>query len=51
MAIPSADVLDGLDGGELAVVDVDIVSDPHEGLVDVDNRVQLDSVGFDTGFV
>lgn len=36
VAIPSADVLDGLDGGELAVVDVDIVSDSHKGLVDVD---------------
>lgn len=51
MAIPSADVLDGLDGGELAVVDVDVVSDSHEGFVDIDDWVELDSVGFDTGLV
>lgn len=51
MTIPSADVLDGLDGGELAVVDVDVVSDSHEGFVDIDDWVELDSVGFDTGLV
>lgn len=51
MAVPSADVLDSLDGGELAVVDVDIVCDPHEGLVDVDNGVKLDSIGLNACLV
>ncbi len=39
MPIPPADVLDGLDGGELAVGDVDVMGDPHEGLVDVGDGV------------
>lgn len=51
MAVPSADVLDGLDGGELAVVDVDIVCDSHKGLMHVHNGVKLHSVGLDTGLV
>ena len=51
VAVPPADVLDGLDGGELDVVDVDVVSDPHEGFVYVNDRVQLHPVGLEARFV
>ena len=43
MPVPSADVLDGLDGGELAVVDIDIVSDADEWLMDIGNGEHLDT--------
>lgn len=43
MPVPPADVLDGLDGGELAVVDVDVMGDAHKWLVDVGDGEHLDA--------
>lgn len=51
MPIPPADVLDGLDGSELAVGDVDVVGDADEGLVDVGDGEELDASGLDAGLV
>lgn len=43
MAIPSANVLDGLDGSELAIVNVNIMSNSHKWLMHVGNREQPDA--------
>jgi hypothetical protein len=51
VAVPPADVLDGLDGGELAVGNVDVVGDAHEGLVHVGDREEFDASGLDAGLV
>jgi hypothetical protein len=51
VAVPPADVLDGLDGGELAVVDVDVVGDAHEWFVDIGDGVDLHAGGLETGLV
>lgn len=41
--VPPANVLDGLDCGELAVVDIDIMGDTHKWLVDVGDGEHLDA--------
>jgi hypothetical protein len=50
MPVPPADVLDGFDLGEFAVVNVDVLGDPDEGFVHVLDGVFvvafLDEVGF-----
>jgi hypothetical protein len=51
VAVPSADIFDGLDGGELAVVDVDVVGDPHKGFMHVGNGVDLDPQGLQISLV
>lgn len=43
MPVPPANVLDCLDGGELAVVDIDVMGDTHKWLVDVGDGEHLDT--------
>ena len=41
VSVPPADVLDGLNRGEFAVADVDVVSDAQEWLVDISDGMQF----------
>lgn len=45
VAVPPADVLDGLDGCELAVGDVDVVSDAYEGFMYIGDGEEFDAGG------
>lgn len=46
MSVPTADVLDVLDGGEISVADVNVVGNSQEGFMDVGYGIKLDSVNF-----
>jgi len=46
VSVPTADVLDVLDGGEISVADVNVVGNSQEGFMDVGYGIKLDSVNF-----
>ena len=51
MPIPSVNVLDGLDGNEFAVVNVDIVSNTDKRFIDISNGIYFYSSSLQTLFI
>lgn len=51
MSVPSTDIFDGFDGGEFAIVDVDVVSNTHKWFMDISNREHFYSGITKTGLI